>query len=108
MGLKSWWVRRKEERAARKLLGALFRSPELLRGTSLQPRHGGRWILLRHEADRGQVVRIWFGILRHPRPYPFSRQSHQVIEHYLYEVKEGKVQRLFGLNLTRKEGRDAD
>ena len=108
MGLLSFWSRMKEGRAARRLLGALFQSPELLRGTSLKPHHGVRWILLEHESERGQVVRIWFGILRHPRPYPFSRQSHKVIEHYLYEVKEGKVQRLSGLNLTREEGLDAD
>ena len=108
MGLLSFWRRVKEERAARRLLGELFQSPELLRGTSLEPRHGGRWILLRHESERGQVVRVWFGILRHPRPYPFSRQSHKVIEHYLYEVEEGRVRRLSGLNLTREEGRDSD
>ncbi len=108
MGLLRFWRRMKEERAARRLLGALFQSPELLRGTSLEPRHGGRWILLRPESEHGQVVRVWFGILRHPRPYPFSRQSHKVIESYLYEVGEGRVRRLSGLNLTREEGLDAD
>lgn len=108
MGLKSWWSRRKEEREARRLLDALFESPELLQGTSLKRRHGVRWVLLRHESKQGKVVRIWFGILRHPRPYPFSRQSHKVIEHYLYEAGEGRVQRLAGLNLTREKGLDAD
>jgi hypothetical protein len=108
MGLLRFWKRMKEERAARRLVEALFQSPELLRGTSLEPRHGGRWILLRHESEHGQVVRVWFGILRHPRPYPFSRQSHKVIEDYLYEVRAAKVQRLSGLNLTREKGRDAD
>jgi hypothetical protein len=108
MGLKSWWARRKEEREARRLIEALFESPALLRGTSLKSRHGMRWILLRQESERGKVVRVWFGILRHPRPYPFSRQSHKVIEHYLYNVVESRVERLLGFNLTREKGLDAD
>jgi len=59
----------------------------------------------RGEGDR--PARIRFGILRHPRPYAFSRQSHQVIEHYLYDVRAGKIERLQGFNVTRSRGEDA-
>ena len=94
-------------RRARKLLDAAFRSPDLLRGTSLAARHASRWVLLDVEAEGGDVVRIAFGILRHPRPYPFSRQSHLVIEHWAYDVRAGKIERTRGVNVTRSEGKDA-
>ena len=95
-------------REARRLLAQVFRSPDFLRGTSLGSRHAGRWLVLDHESRDGRVVRIRFGILRHPRPYRYSPQSHKVLEVYLYEVESGKVTRLGGHNLTRAEGKDAD
>jgi hypothetical protein len=95
------------EREARKLLGEAFRSPDLLEGTSLAPRHAARWVLLRHEEEDGHVARVWFGILRHPRPYAFSRQSHEVIERYLYHVGARRMERLEGRNITRERGKDA-
>jgi hypothetical protein len=107
-GISAWLRRRRAERAARRLLEEAFRDAALLQGTSLRPRHSSRWVLLDHEVEGDAVVRIRFGILRHPRPYAFSRQSHKVIEDYLYDVRLRKIERLSGLNVTRSEGRDAD
>ena len=106
--LRDWWRRRLREREARRLLNAAFRSPNVLRGTSLKQRHASRWVLLDIETEAGRVVRIRFGILRHPRPYAFSKQSHKVIEHYLYDVAEQRITRIEGHNITRASGRDAD
>jgi len=95
-------------RAARKLVAGAFRSPDLLRGTSLQSRHASRWVLVDYEVRGETVSRIRFGILRHPRPYAFSRQSHKVIEYYLYDVDARRISRIEGRNITREAGRDAD
>lgn len=108
MRLKDWLRRRRLSREARALLDRAFRTPALLRGTSLEPRHAGRWVLLGFEAAEGRVTAIRFGILRHPRPYPFSRQSHKVIEVYRYDVPAGKIAVEAGRNITRAGGRDAD
>ena len=108
MWLKDYFRRKKLERDARRLVGAAFRFPEKFRGTSLKPRHAGRWVLVDFEAQDGKVARVWFGILRHPRPYSFSRQSHKVIEYYCYHVEAGRMERLEGYNLTREKGEDAD
>ena len=103
------WLRKaRAGRRARKLLAAAFDRPEVLRGTSLKPRHRSRWVLLSFEEEDGEPRRIRFGIVRHPRPYPFSPQSHKVLEEWLYEVREGRLRRMGGRNLTRGEGRDAD
>jgi hypothetical protein len=108
MAIRDWLRKRREDREARRLVAAAFARPELLRGTSLAPRHAARWVLLGYEAEEGRPVRIRFGILRHPRPYAFSRQSHKVLEEYLYDVAAGKVLRLGGFNVTRSKGKDAD
>ena len=50
---------------------------------------------------------IRFGILRHPRPYAFSRQSHEVIEYYTWDLSIPLVKVEEGLNLTRLQGQDA-
>ena len=106
--LRAWLARRRLDRQAVRLVAEAFRAPELLRGTSLEPRHASRWVLVDREARDGKVVRIRFGILRHPRPYAFSRQSHKVVEYYLYHVEAQRIERLAGLNVTRLSGRDAD
>jgi hypothetical protein len=108
MSLKDRLRRWRESRIARRLVAAVFTTPELLRGTSLAPRHAARWVLLGFEAEGGRPVRIRFGILRHPRPYAFSGQSHKVLEEYVYDVAAGKVVRRGGFNVTRSEGKDAD
>jgi hypothetical protein len=107
MSLRAWLRRRRLEREARRLVAALFAEPERLRGTSLLPHHTGRAVVVRHESDADRVVRVWFGIVRHPRPYAFSRQSHEVIEYYLYDVATGALERLEGHNWTRQRGEDA-
>ena len=118
--LRRWRRRRAQERAARAQLERALRDPEMLRGTSLKPRHANRCVFLDYEVDDSAddvrenrrdpapVVRIWFGIVRHPRPYAFSRQSHKVIEQYCYDLRSGKIRVERGLNLTRRAGRDAD
>jgi hypothetical protein len=107
VSLGAWWRRRRREREARRLLCEALRSPELLRGTSLRPSHAARCVLLEHEERDGRIRRIRFGILRHPRPYAFSRQHHQVVEVYLYDVEGGRISRLEGWNVTRSRGLDA-
>ncbi|MEW6743601.1 MAG: hypothetical protein AB1486_12665 [Planctomycetota bacterium] len=55
-----------------------------------------------------QPQRIFFGIVRHPRPHPFSRQHHSVLEIWCYHVEEERLERMEGRNLTRERGEDAD
>jgi hypothetical protein len=107
---RRWLRKRKFEREARRLLTLAFRDKSPLRGTSLRARHAGRWVLAGYETDPAseRIVRIRFGILRHPRPYSFSTQSHKVIESYLYEVDEGRIRVERGHNITRERGGDAD
>jgi hypothetical protein len=107
--VEDWLVRRRREREARRLVASLFAGGDLLRGTSLKPRHASRWVLVDFALDPdGGIATVRFGILRHPRPYAFSRQSHKVLEAYLYDVAAGRVTRERGLNLTREAESDAD
>ena len=53
-------------------------------------------------------MRLRFGIVRHPRPYGFSRQSHKVAEYYEYDVRARVLTREKGVNITRQQGKDAD
>ncbi len=108
MSFRDWIRRKRSEREARKLVAAAFRSGEVLRGTSLEPRHSSRWVLVDFELEGGRPARIRFGILRHPRPYAFSAQSHKVLEYYLYDVQSARITRLEGYNVTRSEGKDSD
>ncbi len=55
----------------------------------------------------GEILWVRFGILRHPRPYAFSRQSHNVLEYWLYDVREGCLRVEKGVNLTRLDDEDA-
>ena len=91
-----------------RLLAEAILTPACVEGTSLKPRHRSRTVLLDFEEKDGSVVRIDFGILRHPRPYSFSKQSHNVIEYYVYDVAAGLIERQKGVNVTRREGKDAD
>ena len=108
MRIGQWFQRWRQGREARRILARIFSSPEVLETTSLKPHHRGRCVLLNYQCTRGQIRQICFGILRHPRPYPFSRQSHNVLEGYRYEVADGKLHRLKGYNLTRAREKDAD
>ena len=108
MGWRDTWRCWRLERQARRELAAVFADPAQLAGTSLKPRHGNRWVLAGVEAGAAGLERIRFGILRHPRPYAFSRQSHKVIEYYCYDVRSRRIERERGHNVTRERGSDAD
>jgi len=107
MSLRRWLRRRRLERQARELLRTVFTRPELLRGTSLRPHHRGRCVVTDLKVEEERLVSVRFGIVRHPRPYAFSRQSHQVIEYYVYDVKTQALAILKGHNLTRESGEDS-
>ena len=85
----------------------MFDEPALLRGTSLRRRHASRYVILGFETREDRVTVVRFGILRHPKPYAFSQQSHKVIEHWTYDIEAGTVDVDQGLNLTRLDGEDA-
>lgn len=107
MGIRTWLKRRRLEKKARRKLRDAFRDTGLLAGTSLQPHHSGRAVLIDFETLDGELQLIRFGILRHPRPYAFSKQSHEVIEYYRYDITEPRIKVEEGLNLTRLHGQDA-
>ena len=107
MGIQAWLERKKLEKKARARLRELFRDPALLAGTSLRPSHSSRYVFLDCEARDGEPAVIRFGILRHPRPYAFSRQAHEVIEYYSYDLSGPRIKVDEGLNLTRLRGQDA-
>jgi len=107
MGIRSWLERRRLARRARGKLREAFGDGALLTGTSLKPHHSSRSVLLDFEALDGELQIIQFGILRHPRPYAFSKQAHEVIEYYTYDIREPRIRVEDGLNLTRLRGQDA-
>lgn len=98
-------ARRKLRREAERRLDELFSSRALLAGTSLRPDLRSRCQIL----DLSQAPRlIGFGIVRHPRPYPFSRQRHEVIELWIWDSEARRLERRKGENLTRRRGGDGD
>jgi len=100
------WRRSRLGRRARAELRRILSDPSRLAGTSLRPAHAARADLVRFEAE-GDVLRVLeFTILRHPRPYPFSRQHHLVAELWRIELPGGRPERLRGLNLSRLAGED--
>ena len=108
MGFRDWLRRVRTERRARELLARACRDSRLLAGTSLRPRHANRCVVQEFDQEAGEIVRIYFGIVRHPRPYAFSRQSHKVLETYTYDLVEGSIRVTAGKNLTRASGKDDD
>lgn len=105
--LARWWnaPERRARRAASRELDRLFASGDLLAGTSLRPDHRGRVQILDLS---GAPARIGFGIVRHPRPYSFSRQFHEVVELWIWHADERRLERVKGINLTRGRGSDGD
>lgn len=117
---QSWWQRRRRWRQARRLVRDLFDDPQRLTGTSLRPAHRGRVEIVDVQVDvqvddgqvgqagDGDISRIYFTILRHPRPYPFSRQFHAVVQKYCYDVPAGQVRHEQSVNLSRLKGGDGE
>ena len=105
--MRDWLKRRRLEKQCRRLLRDLFRDSALLKGTSLRPAHSSRCVFIDLEARGGELTVIRFGILRHPRPYAFSRQSHEVIEYYTWDLPASRIQVERGINLTRLQGNDS-
>ena len=106
--LLKWWrdPRRHLRKRARRELNDLFLARrDLLLSTSLRPEHRGRTQILDVEDEPLTVV---FGIVRHPRPYAFSRQFHEVMEVWTYWPEEGRLERIRGHNLSRERGTDGD
>jgi hypothetical protein len=86
----------------------MFHDPAVLRGTSLRPKHATHALLLDFEATPERVTWLEFGIVRHPRPYAFSKQFHEVIEYWRYDVAAGRVARIDSVNLSRRRGTDGE
>ncbi len=109
---RSWWRRfwvlRRCVREARRHLQSLFDDPALLRGTSLRASHRGRVDLYGIELQNETLHAYTFTILRHPRPYPFSKQFHEVVESYRYELPSASLKRGRSLNLSRLKNRDGE
>jgi hypothetical protein len=111
MGLRAlferWWnaPQRRARRLAGRELDRLFSRRDLLAGSSLRADHRARVQILDLS---GAPARIGFGIVRHPRPYHFSRQFHEVVELYVWHVHHERLERVKGINLTRRRRSDGD
>jgi len=105
--LRAWWnaPARRARREAERALDELFARDEWLAGTSLRRDQRGRVRVL---DLNGAPARIGFGIVRHPRPYKFSRQFHEVLELWIWHVDERRLERTRGVNLTRARGSDGE
>ena len=77
---------------------ASSRDRELLAGSSLRADHRGRVQILDLSCA---PARIGFGIVRHPRPYHFSKQFHEVVELWIWHAGEQRLERVKGINLTQ-------
>ena len=89
-------------------MSALFDRVDVLDRCSLRTDHRTRADLRDYELDAGGEVRVvYFTVLRHPRPYAFSKQFHAVMELYRYDVFAGEVTVHDSINLTRLRGEDS-
>lgn len=101
----------RETRLRRRALACvrtIFDDRQLLQGTSLRREHRSRAVYVRHQSEDDTIVVVRFGIVRHPRPYAFSRQVHQVAEFWDYWPAERRLERVGGVNLSRLRGQDGD
>lgn len=87
---------------------SLFERSDVLKRSSLRPDHRTRADLRDYELRDGEVEVVYFTVVRHPRPYPFSKQFHEVVELYRYDVTAGEVVVHDSINLTRLRGRDGE
>lgn len=106
-------ARREEKRRdkeARLVLRSVLKDPTRLAGTSLRPEHANRVMVVRHERDAGdgRLLSVFFTILRHPRPYAFSRQHHEVLELWRLDAATRRLERVEGANLSRLKGGDGE
>ncbi|MFN0060650.1 MAG: hypothetical protein ACKVX7_19525 [Planctomycetota bacterium] len=107
--LRAWRSRRRLERATRAVLSSAFADPALLKGTSLRPDHRPRVEAIEPEVEsNGELRAIRFAIARHPRPFSFSRQFHEVVEWYRYDLTARTIVRAGSVNLTKLRGRETD
>jgi len=106
--MKAWWRRWRAGRLANRRLREIFVTPALLESTSLRREHAGRCLILEHEVVDGVVKRLRFSILRHPRPYAYSKQFHEVIEYYRYESDPPRLTREGSVNVSRMKGGDGE
>jgi len=104
----SWWRRRKERKLARAAMHGLFDRAEILARSSLRADHRARADLREYEIVDGEVRVVYFTVVRHPRPYAFSRQFHDVVELYRYDLVAGDVVVHDSVNLTRLRGLDGE
>jgi hypothetical protein len=107
-GLRRWWARRREERARRqagwRALEELFGGkPGVLKQGRLKPHHLNRVHLLEVDLDeRGEVSRLLFGIVRHPKAHPLAPRGEEVLELLEYRPREETLEVTGGANLTRR------
>ena len=101
---QAWRARRRRARAVQRALDALFADPRRLSGSSLRPDHRSRVDLHSYEWDEDSASprEVRFIIVRHPRPYQFSRQHHEVAELYAWECGTDRITVEQSLNLTRQ------
>lgn len=104
---RDWWRARRAAAsrlaAARRSLDVLFAArPELLARGRLKPHHRGRATILDIEtAEGGEIRRILFGIVRHPRPHPLAPRGDEVLELIEYLPGEGDLRVAGSKNLSR-------
>jgi len=106
--LARWNARRRALAAARAALDELFtRRPELLAAGRLKPHHRGRATILEFECEAdGDVRRVLFGIVRHPKAHPLAPRGDEVLELLEYHPLEGTLAVVGSRNLTRtRDGR---
>jgi hypothetical protein len=65
-------------------------------------------VRLEAEETDGRLRGVWFTILRHPRPYAFSRQHHEVLELWRLDAVELRLERVEGANISRLKGGDGE
>lgn len=106
--LTAWWERtravRQRRRAGWRELEALFTSkPKVLEQGRLRPHHAGRVNLLETELDdEGNVTRLLFGIVRHPKPHPLAPRGDEVLELLEYRPQEERLEVAGSSNLSRR------
>ncbi|MDQ7008317.1 MAG: hypothetical protein Q9Q40_13940 [Acidobacteriota bacterium] len=105
--LRAWRRRRRQARlhrcAHRELDRLFFERRQVLAAGRLEPRHRSRITLLEVEAGAsGEVRRILFGIIRHPRPHPLAPRGDEVLEVLEYLPGRGRLSVAGSRNLTRR------